>query len=149
MTRIPAPAVILGAAGLIPFLWHAASLLAPGLADWGARHLGPRFVAPHVGLAYGTVILAFMSGVLWGFAVPGRGRQRAVGLTLSVLPALWAFLFVGGGPVSAAIWLAAGFVLVLMLDAVFVREGLAPAWWMPLRLPLTAVAVACLLVGAV
>ncbi|MCX7643947.1 MAG: DUF3429 domain-containing protein [Rhodobacteraceae bacterium] len=144
MSRIPAAALILGIAGLVPFLWGAATLVAPGLAEWGIRMLGPRFVGPYVGLAYGTVILSFMSGVLWGFATRAEGPVAATGYALSVLPALWAFLFVGGGPVSAAIYLIAGFVGLLGLDWLFWRQGLAPAWWMALRVPLTAVVVATL-----
>ncbi len=147
MSRVPASAAALGALGLIPFLWHAATVLSPGLADWGAGAFGPRFVGPYVGLAYGTVILAFMSGVLWGFATRTDGPEAAAGYALSTIPALWAFFFVGGGPVSAAIWLAAGFVLVLIVDLTFFQRGLAPPWWMRLRIPLTVVAVACLMAG--
>lgn len=144
MSRIPAAAAILGLAGLIPFLWGAATLVVPGLAEWGIRTLGPRFVGPYVALAYGTVILSFMSGVLWGFATRAGGQVAATGYALSVVPALWAFLFVGGGPVSAAVYLIAGFVGLLGLDWLFWRQGLAPAWWMALRVPLTVVVVATL-----
>ena len=79
-----------------------------------------------------------MSGVLWGFATKADGRVAATGYGLSVLPALWAFLFVGGGPVSAATFLVFGFIGILGLDWLFWRHGLAPAWWMTLRLILTA-----------
>jgi hypothetical protein len=144
MTPIPRSALLLGLAGLIPFFWGAASQLAPALADWGTGVLGPRFVGPYVSLSYGTVILAFMSGVLWGFATRAEGAVASSGYVLSVVPALWAFFFVGGGPVSAAIWLAAGFVGLLGLDLLFWRHGLAPAWWMQLRLMLTAGVLACL-----
>jgi hypothetical protein len=147
VTGVPRAALWLGLAGLIPFLWHAVGLVSPALADWGAARLGPRFVAPYVGLAYGTVILAFMSGVLWGFATRARGGTAAAGYAVSVVPALWAFFFVGGGPVAAAQWLIAGFVLLLVFDLWFARLGLAPDWWMALRLPLTAVVVACLTTG--
>ena len=143
---IPRAALILGLAGLIPFVWGALSQLSPALAETGLGMLGPRFIGPYVSLAYGTVILAFMSGVLWGFATRAEGSEAALGYGLSVIPALWAFFFVGGGPVSAAIWLAAGFVLLLMLDAMFWTRGLAPPWWMRLRLLLTAVVLACLAV---
>jgi Protein of unknown function (DUF3429) len=149
MTPIPRSALILGLAGLIPFVWGTATELSPSLADHGMRWFGPRFIGPYVGLAYGTVILSFMSGVLWGFvASRATGQAAAVGYTLSTLPALWAFFFVGGGPVSAAIWLAAGFILLLMLDFLFWERTLAPDWWMRLRLRLTSVVVACLAVTA-
>ena len=145
MSRVPPAALILGVAGLVPFLWGAASEMSPGLNDWGTAALGPRFVGPYVSLSYGTVILAFMSGALWGFATKAEGLAPA-GYALSVIPALWAFFFVGGGPVSAAIYLAAGFVGLLGLDWTFWRQGLAPDWWMQLRAPLTAVVLACLAV---
>lgn len=147
MTAIPRPALILGLAGLLPFLWSVATEMSPGLAEFGLRWMGPRFLGPYVGLAYGTVILSFMSGALWGFAARAEAHA-GVFYDLSVVPALWAFFFVGGGPVSAAIWLAAGFVGLLALDWFFDQQGLTPPWWMPLRAGLTAVVVACLMVTA-
>jgi hypothetical protein len=146
VTQVPRSALILGLAGLIPFVWGAATLLFPDLARWGVRSLGARFVGPWIGLSYGTVILSFMSGVLWGFSTRAKGAVAATGYALSVIPALWAFLFVGGGPTSAAINLLAGFVGLLALDWLFWRQGLAPPWWMRLRILLTAVVAACLVV---
>lgn len=148
MTPIPRAALGLGLAGLIPFVWGAASQLSPGLAEIGLAAAGPRFVGPYVSLAYGTVILSFMSGVLWGFATKATGSAAATGYALSVLPALWAFFMVGGGPVSAALSLMAGFAGLLVLDGLFWRWGLAPPWWMRLRGLLTAVVLACLAVPA-
>ena len=142
---IPRTPLLLGVAGLIPFAWGAASMLWEPLAGWTARSLGPRFAGPYIQLAYGTVILAFMSGVLWGFATRAEGQVAATGYALSVVPALWAFLLVGGGPVSAGVYLIAGFVGILGLDWMFWWHGLAPRWWMHLRLLLTAVVVLCLL----
>ena len=144
---IPRAPLILGLAGLLPFLWGALTVLLPDLGMWTARTIGPRFAGPYVGLAYGTVILSFMSGVLWGLATRASGQVAASGYALSVIPALWAFVMVGGGPVSAGINLITGFVGVLGLDWLFWRHGLAPRWWMQLRVPLTAVVVACLAVN--
>lgn len=148
MTQIPRSALVLGLAGLVPFVWGAATLWSDGLAQAGLDLFGPRFIGPYVQLQYGTIILAFMSGVLWGFATRAEGGVAASGYALSVLPALWAFFFVGGGPVSAAIYLAAGFVALLALDWMFWNQGLAPDWWMRLRIGLTAVVVACLALTA-
>ena len=146
---IPRAALLLGLAGLIPFIWGALTLLSDPLASFGMSRLGPRFIGPYVQLSYGTVILAFMSGVLWGFATRTTGSVAATGYALSTLPALWAFLFVGGGPVSAAIYLIAGFVGLLGLDWLFWKQGLAPAWWMQFRFGLTVIVVASLSVGVI
>lgn len=148
MTQVPRSALVLGVAGLIPFVWGAATEVSPGAFAFGLERFGPRFVGPYVGLAYGTIILGFMSGVLWGFATRATGQAAAVGYALSVIPALWAFLFVGNGPVGSAIWLGLGYVLLLGLDYMFWKQGLAPAWWMRLRVGLTAVVLACLSVTA-
>ena len=144
---IPRAALILGLAGLIPFVWGALTVLSDELAMFGAGWLGPRFIGPYVQLSYGTIILAFMSGVLWGFATRAEGAVAASGYALSVIPALWAFFFVGGGPVSAAIYLIAGFIGLLALDWLFWRQGLAPEWWLQLRVGLTVIVVACLATG--
>lgn len=147
MSRIPRSALVLGLAGLIPFLWGAATYLNGDLQSWGQRVLGPRFVGPYVQLFYGSVILSFMSGVLWGFATKASGRQAAVGYALSVLPALWAFFMTGGGPVSAGSHLITGFAGLLLLDAAFWHWKLAPPWWMSLRLLLSIIVILCLAVG--
>ena len=144
MTRIPTAPLLLGLAGLIPFLWGAATMYVPALQEAGIGTFGPRFVGPFVQLSYGTIILSFMSGVLWGFATKAEGSVAASGYALSVLPALWAFFFVGGGPTSAAVYLITGFLGLLGLDWMFWRQRLAPPWWMNLRVLLTVVVLACL-----
>ena len=146
MTAIPRSALILGLAGLIPFLWGAANVLFPATVGWGGRWLSPMFMGTYVSLTYGTVILSFMSGVLWGFATRAKGAKAAVGYALSVVPALWGFIMVNGDPANAAVNLWAGFAGLLMLDYFFSLQGLAPAWWMRLRVLLTVVVLACLAV---
>ena len=147
MTTIPRAPLVLGLAGLIPFVWGALTSLNHDLQAWGSSTFGPRFVGPYVQLFYGSVILSFMSGVLWGFATKASGSKAATCYVLSVLPALWAFFTTGGGPVSAAVSLIAGFAGLLLLDAAFWHWGLAPRWWMKLRILLTAIVVLCLSVG--
>ncbi len=145
MTQIPRSALLLGLAGVLPFIWGALTIYSDPAVTLTLETLGPRFIGPYVQLSYGTVILAFMSGVLWGFSTKADGSMAATGYALSVLPALWAFFMVGGGPVSAAINLIVGFIALLGLDFTFWRWGLAPAWWMQLRVLLTTLVVACLL----
>jgi hypothetical protein len=146
---IPRTPLILGLAGLLPFLWGALTVLLPDLGLRTAQIVGPRFAGPYVMLFYGAVILSFMSGVLWGFAAQASGRRAATGYALSVIPALWAFFMTGGGPTAAGISLIFGFAGLLLLDAHFARQGLAPGWWMPLRLLLSAIVIGCLAIGVI
>ena len=117
------------------------------LAEWATSTLGPRFIGPYIQLFYGSIILSFMSGVLWGFATKAQGPQAATGYALSVIPALWAFFMTGGGPTTAGTNLIFGFLGLLILDFAFHSWGLAPPWWMSLRVLLTSLVVACLAVG--
>lgn len=141
---IPRAPLLLGLLGLVPFLWGGATLYSGGLAEWGVRTLGTRFVAPFVLLSWGQILLAFMSGVLWGFSTKMHGSRAATGYVLSVIPALWAFVMVGAGPVSSAIHLIAGFVGLAVLNWSFWRQNLAPEWWMRFSLIQTVIAVVCL-----
>jgi hypothetical protein len=132
--RIPGLALVLGVAGLIPFVWgvlvvQTGALLPPGMTD-------PRVAV----LAYALMIYCFMAGCLWGFAAKG---EWSAGYALSIAPILFFIVFaVFGMPVNFVLLI--GFVLLLPLDYVFARSGLAPGWWMKLRLGLTVVVVACL-----
>lgn len=147
MSAIPRTPLLLGLAGLLPFLWGAATVLWPDLGAPVARRIGIAFVGVPVLAGYGKIILAFMSGVIWGFAARADDRRAPLGYALSVIPALWAFFLVVGTTPAALVYLIAGFVGLLAIDALFWRHGLAPGWWMRLRLLLSAVVVACLAVG--
>lgn len=142
--RIPRPALLLGLAGLVPFLWSAATYLSPALSAWAGQVLSPMFLGAYVGLTWGTVVLCFLSGALWGFATRAEGRDASVAYTLSVIPALWSFVMVPDASDTSAIFLAAGFAGLLLLDATFTAWGLAPRWWLRLRVMLTVVVLACI-----
>ena len=129
--NIPRTPLILGLAGLIPFVLGAALASSGGTALAGA--LGIQIL-----LLYGTVILAFMSGVLWGFAAKGW----SLGYGLSVLPALWTFFAAFLDDAPRMIALAIGFAAILGLDFAF--RHLAPSWWWRLRVILTVIVLACL-----
>jgi hypothetical protein len=122
-TTIPRSALLLGLAGVLPFAWGVLTILLPDLQLWTAQNISPRMTGPYVQLAYGTVILAFMSGVLWGFATKTTGAQATSGYAI------------------------AGFLGLLALDFMFWRWGLAPPWWMHLRTLLTALVVSALAAG--
>ncbi|MEM6728645.1 MAG: DUF3429 domain-containing protein [Pseudomonadota bacterium] len=143
---IPRSALILGLAGVLPFLWGALTTVLPGIGAAALPYLNARLIGPFVQLWYGTIILSFMTGVLWGFATKA-GDWQGWGYTLSTLPALFCFFFVGRGADNSADMLIVGFAALLGLDYLFFRRGLTPDWWMQLRVLLTALVVLCLTVG--
>lgn len=147
MTRIPVAALILGLAGLLPFLAGAANTLRPGLLA-GLGLPAPLDQGRGLLASYGIIILCFMAGALWGFAARARGGWAAAGLALSVLPALYALGFVSGSGPRAMAMLLFGFAGLLPLDALFQWRGLAPPWWLRLRLLLSAVVCSCLALAA-
>lgn len=145
---IPRAPLLLGLAGLLPFVWGAATVVSPALNDFSTATVGARFTGPYVQLFYGAIILSFMSGVLWGFATKAAGTQATTGYALSVLPALWAFFMTGFGPSNASLNLMIGFGGLLVLDTTFTHWGLTPEWWMPLRVLLTTIVLICLAITA-
>ncbi|MGJ8547115.1 MAG: DUF3429 domain-containing protein [Sulfitobacter sp.] len=150
--RIPAAALLIGFAGLLPFLWgalvvvgyfDAAAVVQPsGFLSWVVVRDGPLLMA-----RYGVILLCFATGALWGLSSNVAGLRANICFALSVIPALWIFLNPGQGATSALTNLMIGFAALLMLDAAFWRWGLAPAWWMSLRLPLTLIVLGCLALG--
>ena len=147
--KIPTGALILGLSGLLPFAWGAVTLLSEEAFNFGIENFGARFVGPLIQLSYGVIILCFMSGVLWGFATKMDEKNGSLGYILSVLPALWAFLSMGRGPISDTISLIVGFLAVLLIDRHFYLLKLTPLWWMNLRTPLTFLVISLLGLGII
>ena len=147
--KIPTGALILGLSGVLPFAWGAVTLLSEEAFNFGIENFGARFVGPLIQLSYGVIILCFMSGVLWGFATKMDEKNGTLGYILSVLPALWAFLSMGRGPISDTISLIVGFLAVLLIDRHFYLLKLTPLWWMNLRIPLTFLVISLLALGII
>jgi len=135
--KIPNSALILGLSGLIPFFWGTVTSLDFVLESLKLTDLSEEYIGPKINLIYGTIILAFMSGVLWGFAANISDKRRPVGLTLSVLPALWAFFTFSGTLINPFISLIIGFLGVFAIDVRFYYWQLTPEWWLSLRSILT------------
>lgn len=139
---IPFVPLLLGLFGLVPF-WGLALL-----------HLaGPRTGLPSgfvdgLLLTYAATIAAFLGGIRWGVAVRANEEAPSAALLLgAVVPQLmgWAFLF---APPPFPFFLLALLILCLgPLDRGLVRRGLAPAWFGRLRLLLSLLAGAALLLA--
>jgi hypothetical protein len=145
---MPLPALVLGLAGLLPFL--ALSLQVAAGWPLSPRMTGPALYALKI---YAAVILSFLGGVHWGLAMsrpPGAASQATwLSYCVSVLPALcgWgvvAWLDAPAGNRVALLALAAAFAALLACDLNAVAAGEAPRWYVRLRLVLTVVVVACL-----
>ena len=137
MKKIPKSALILGLAGLLPFFWGAATSLEFVLENLKLNGFSEEYIGSRINLIYGTIILAFMSGVLWGFAANIRDKRRPVGLILSVLPALWAFFTFNGTLINPFMSLILGFLGVFAIDVRFYYWQLTPDWWLSFRSILT------------
>ena len=133
----------LGYGGLIPFL----ALAALACVD------RERTVLCHASLrAYGAVILSFVGALHWGFAMTHSEmtpQQRNAAFGWSVVPALVAFVALVVNSALGDVLLVAGFVANYWRDVRLRATVPLPAWYLPLRLRLSIVAILCIGAGAV
>lgn len=141
---VPMPAFVLGFLGAVPFLGLA--LLAVVAGPFGSAVVQAWALVSL--LAYGAIILSFMGGVHWGWAMAAE-EPSFPRLGLSVVPALlgWGG-FLTGGSIGFLV-IAAGFAALLWLDLRAIAEGRAAAWYRRLRWPLTLIVTGCLVVASV
>lgn len=134
----PCSVAWLGYGGLLPFV----GLALAGLFD--PTHL-PLWHGTMI--AYGAIILSFVGALHWGFTMtlPSlRPQLRTVAYIWSVMPALLGWIALLLPAILASSVLIAGFIVHYALDRQIVRHANLPAWYLPLRLRLTAVACVCL-----
>ena len=137
---LPLLATILGVAGLIPFIGAGLAALGTG-ADRGMMAL----------VAYGAVILAFLGGVHWGFALQDPAttgeRQR---LTWGVVPSLigWVALLLAMAVRAEAglALLLVGMIGTIMIEVRAQRAGLMPRGYLTLRYGLSGVVILVLVI---
>ena len=139
----PKLALMLGYAGLIPFITGA-------LGIWITPE-GWRVVVLAALLDYAAVILAFMGAIHWGLAMRAEnsGQAAQVQLGLSVVPPLLGWLAISGGmPISLGLPMCLlAFAGLYAADLRAVKLGLAPQWYPSLRRPLTIIVCLSLLVA--
>ncbi len=143
--RVPLLAVVLGLAGLAPFVLLGLLAIGPDLAQ------AERMTLLLIG--YGAAVLAFLGGVHWGFALieqdTAPARAERARLLLGVAPSLvgWAALalpLVGLPQWSGLLVLVGGFLGTVVVEHRARQRGLMPPGYMWLRWGLTAVVLAML-----
>jgi hypothetical protein len=140
--RIPLAALLLGLGGLIPF-GACAVLIVTGFKI----AVLPDPVAAIV--TYAVIILSFLGGVRWGFALrmTDAGLQaRAFLLAVGPSIAGW-FLLLTPAPMALSA-MPIIFIMLLLADRGLSRVG-APPWYFQLRIILTAGAVISLMTGVI
>jgi hypothetical protein len=131
---------VLGYAGLIPFI-ALAGISAFGPLAWHNQALSAL-------VAYGALILSFLGGITWGMAVQEQHADKRLYL-LSMVPFFmaWASVLL---PIWAGVWLlAVAFLAALGNDYTVSRMNATPSWFFTMRVVLTSVVVACLILAAV
>lgn len=124
--------MILGYAGLLPQVAAAATCAFDQTGTTGAMFA----------FGYAALILSFLGGIWWGFAMCVRRDQGRIAC-LAVAPSIVAatlILFSVGGIVSlplALVLLGSAVLLTLLVDRRLTDSGMVPDGWMALRVPLS------------
>ena len=121
--------------------------MALGPASW-------HFAALSLAYAYAALILSFLGGLWWGLAArspdgpPDWVWLAAVTPSLVALATAVPWAIGAEWPAPSLVVLALALLASLLVDRRLVAEGLAPAWWMSLRIPLSAGLAGLTLVAA-
>jgi hypothetical protein len=130
----PAAARLLGLSGLLP-----------QLAALGAALAGPEawfFPALASGYLYAVLIFSFLGGTWWGLAARSA-QPPGWAYVLAVLPSLIALAsavpWMTGDPWPQPSLMLIGTLILLspLVDRALTRAGMAPRWWLGLRVQLS------------
>ena len=138
MNRIPLWATLIGLAGLLPFLFCGFESLTHE-AVWAVPAL----------IGYGAVVLGFLGGVHWGFALapdaPASPREvERARLLLGAAPVLVGWIALLLPSWAGLLALIGGFVAALVVESAGHRRSHVPPGYMWLRWVLSVVVVAVL-----
>jgi hypothetical protein len=142
----PMPAIVLGAAGLLPLLIALFVRLAAG-SDPDTPLPG---MIGGLALAYSAMILSFLGGIWWGVAsTRATAEDQPRLLVIAVVPSILALALFGlsaDAPVVCSTLLGLVIAATPLVDRMLDRKRLVPTWWMSLRLPLS-LALGALTIG--
>jgi len=142
---MPRTPLMLAILGLIPFV-GGAWMVHFGEGGW----LGiARFSMP----IYAAIILSFLGGAQWGFALAEGAAQpaRIIRLVIAMIPSIAGWLIMTlpfTSPQNKYLILAGLLLLWAAIDHVYARQGWAPGWYPALRWPITLVAAGAMIAGS-
>jgi hypothetical protein len=99
--------------------------------------------------AYGAVILSFLGGLRWGIALGDRDGESRRDLMLGVVPPLVGWSAMLMPPPLTFVLLAVAFAAQGAWDSVTLTSEAVPAWFRRLRIQMTVLVVAALVVAFV
>jgi hypothetical protein len=133
----------LALAGFLPF-----AVLALWLFGIAADH--PWRQATILLLAgYGAIILSFLGGIRWGIAILASSGERQRDLILSLVPPLVGWMALTAAPPLIFVILAVAFAAQGAWDSLTLAPGMAPDWFRRVRIQLTIMVVAAMVVAFV
>lgn len=124
----------LGLAGLLPQIAAAAIVFSGDSAL--------RFSALSLAYAYAALILSFLGGLWWGLGAAAAKPPEwlwvaAIAPSLIALASAIPWATGEPWPGPSMLVLGAALIAALGVDHALVKRGLAPRWWMALRVPLS------------
>lgn len=142
---MPRSAAVLAALALLPFLaggWMV------HLAEGGWLSIA-RFSMP----IYAAIVLSFLGGAQWGFALASGAptQARSLRLAIAMVPSFAGWLIMAlpfTTPQNKYLILAALLVLWAAIDHIYATRNWVPDWYPGMRWPFTALAAASLVVGS-
>ncbi|HET8612500.1 MAG TPA: DUF3429 family protein [Sphingomonas sp.] len=144
--QVPIAPKLLGAAGLLPPLIAIIARLAAGGGEPVAGAL------LKLAIFYAMLVLSFLGGIWWGVAsarAPEEKQSQLLVLAIAPpLAALALFILTTPLPLLATILLAILLAASPLADAWLASMELTPPWWMRLRVPLSLIMGALVLVLA-
>ena len=135
MRNIPSIPRALGLAGLLPMAALLLTVLFGG-DQW-------RFGALALGWLYAALIFSFLGGLWWGLAAAAQGSAPGWLWSVSVVPSLAALASIlpwlagGSWPGPSLVLIGLALFISPLVDRRIAAAGLAPPWWMTLRLMLS------------
>ena len=124
----------------VPFLW---ALIGRRWPEFAADLLPPLYQGRYLALSWGSAVVIFTSGALFGM-VARSALLPGLALLIAAIPALWTWVLVNDATDISVIYLMAGLAGLFLIELMFARQGVAPGWWIGHRLAVTLLALATL-----